>query len=82
MGLFVSNLLAFPARWKKRIVGIILGVSVLFIINIIRIDSLFLIGMQDEQLFKFMHEEVWQFIFIILALCFTFYWIKWAKQNG
>ena len=81
MGLFISNLIAFPAEWKKKIVGIFVGLLALFAINIARIDSLYFAGITNKQLFDIMHEEVWQFVFILLAVSFVFLWIQWSKAD-
>lgn len=81
IALFSSALLAFPAKWKYKIIGFCLGVAALFILNIVRIVSLFLIGKYYPKAFEFMHVEVWQAIFIIFAIGLWIFWIKGTKKE-
>ncbi len=74
--LFVSALLAFPGKWRKKIIGLMKGVAILFILNIIRIVSLFLIGRYYPGYFDYFHVEVWQVIFIIIAFGLFVSWVK------
>ncbi|MCX6291293.1 MAG: archaeosortase/exosortase family protein [Bacteroidetes bacterium] len=76
MALVTAGMLAFPASWRSKIKGLIIGLSFLFLLNIIRIVSLFLVGIYNHDLFETMHIDVWQIIFIILG---TGYWILWAR---
>jgi exosortase H (IPTLxxWG-CTERM-specific) len=76
--LFVAGILAFPAPWRKKILGIIVGVSLLAILNLVRIVTLFLVGQYYRNLFPMMHIEVWQVIFILLTISLWFLWAWWA----
>ena len=68
MALFAAALLAFPSSIKNKIKGLLIGISILFVLNIIRIVSLFLTGIYYPSVFEIMHIEVWQFLFILFAL--------------
>lgn len=80
MALYASALLAFPAQWKNKLLGFFAGLAILFLLNIIRIVSLFLTGIYYPKAFEFMHVEAWQVIFIFAALGLWLLWIqKWTK---
>jgi len=81
MALFGSALLAFPAKWKFKLIGFFAGIAILFFLNIVRIVSLFLTGVYFPSVFEFMHVEVWQALFIIFALGLWIFWIKWTKKE-
>ncbi|MEI6682987.1 MAG: exosortase H [Bacteroidota bacterium] len=81
MALFATALLAFPAKWKYKIPGVFGGLAILFTLNIVRIISLFLIGSRYPKLFEFMHVEVWQAVFIIVAIGLWIFWIKWSRKE-
>ncbi len=73
--LFISAVLAFPSPILSKIPGLLAGTLVLAVINLVRIVSLFYIGIHWHQYFETMHEDVWQAAFILLAL---FLWVIWA----
>jgi exosortase H (IPTLxxWG-CTERM-specific) len=81
MALFATALLAFPAKWKFKLPGFFAGIAILFALNILRIISLFLIGLHYPKEFEFMHVEVWQALFIIFAVGLWIFWIKWARKE-
>ncbi len=78
MAIFVAAVLAFPARYWKRLVGIILGVPLLYLVNVGRLTCLGYIGAVDRggQIFKFVHEYVWQGIFIIFVVVVWLLWVE------
>jgi exosortase/archaeosortase family protein len=80
MALFASALLTFPARWKHKLVGLFAGLALLYILNVIRIVSLYLTGRYYPKAFEFMHVEFWQAIFIIFAIGIWIFWIKWSRK--
>lgn len=81
MALFVSGLVAFPSTIKKKAVGLSLGLFALFLLNIIRICTLFITGIKSPKLFDIMHEEVWQVIFIIIAIVMWYFWLLWSMRK-
>lgn len=81
MALFASALLSFPAKWHYKLIGFFAGIAILFLLNIVRVVSLFLTGLYFPKAFEFMHVEVWQAIFIIFAIGLWIFWIKWARKG-
>ncbi len=81
MALFASALLAFPANWLKKLVGLAAGLLILFALNIGRIISLFLTGIHYPKAFEFMHVEFWQVAFILFAVGLWIFWIKWTRKE-
>lgn len=78
--LFVSAVLAFPAPWKKKVLGIVAGSLVLLLINILRIVSLFWIGIVARPHFAKAHLEIWPLLFILAAFALCAVWIRWARN--
>lgn len=78
--LFLSAVLAFPARMVTKLPGLLLGTLVLAIVNLIRIVSLFYTGIHYPKWFDMMHQDVWQFAFILLSLTFWVVWALWATR--
>lgn len=79
--LFAVVVLAFPAPWKKKLLGVLGGVALLYAINIIRLITLFLTGIYKREYFELMHIEVWQALFIILALALFVLWVSITERQ-
>lgn len=75
IGLFAAATLAFPVRWRARLIGILMGVTVLLTLNYVRIISLYYIGIHAPDSFETAHVDVWQPLFV---LCSVVLWICWA----
>ena len=75
--IFISAVLAFPARWSAKLLGVVGGLAAIQVINLIRIISLFYIGIYLPQLFNQSHIFVWQSIVILAGVCL---WIFWAHN--
>ncbi len=78
--LFVSGVLAFPAPWLSKIPGALLGTLAIMVMNLVRIVSLFYIGAFWPRAFHIMHVDVWQTLFILLAILFWTYWALRATR--
>ena len=74
---FSAAVLAFPADVKKKIWGILIAVPLFYIIDILRISTMFLIGSYKPAWFGFFHLYTGQMIVIFLVI---FFWIIWLKK--
>lgn len=79
--LFVAAVLAFPAAWRRKLPGMAIGVLLLALLNLVRVVSLFLIGVYFPRVFELMHAEIWQTCFILAALVLWALWIRWALRS-
>ena len=75
--IFVSGVLAFPARWSSKVIGVAGGLLSIQIINLIRIISLFYIGVYLPQFFSQSHIFIWQSLVILAGVTL---WIVWAHK--
>lgn len=73
----IAAMLAFPARWKHRLLGIALGIVAIQAFNLVRIVSLFYLGQWDMDWFHFAHEYLWQALIMLDAL---FVFLLWARR--
>ena len=76
--LFGSAVLAFPARWKRRLLGLLLGFAAIQAINLVRVVSLFWIGVHRPALFSSSHTVLWQ---SIVVLCGVLLFLLWASRE-
>jgi exosortase H (IPTLxxWG-CTERM-specific) len=79
--LFCAAVLAFPAPWRRRLPGIFAGVVIILALNLVRIVSLYFIGIHLPGFFEMMHLELWPVIFIFVALLLWIGWISWARRH-
>lgn len=74
--LFVSAVLASPVGLVSRISAALIGSMALMLLNLVRVCSLFLVRVYYPKAFEVMHLDVWQALFIFMALLF---WALWAS---
>ena len=73
--IFVSGVLAFPARLSAKVIGVVGGLLAIQAINLVRIISLFYIGIYLPKLFNSSHIFIWQSLVILAGVTL---WITWA----
>lgn len=75
--IFVSAVLAFPAPWRSRLLGLALGVLAIQAVNLVRVAALFLTGVYFPRFFDASHTLVWQSLVILFGVLL---WIFWASR--
>jgi len=81
IALFGAAVIAFPAPWKRKVVGLTVGAALLFTLNLLRIVSLYLLGERKSGLFEMVHLELWPAFFIMISLGFWVLWLIWIRQG-
>jgi exosortase/archaeosortase family protein len=79
---FIAAVLAFPALIRRKIPGIVVGVALLMGLNLIRVMSLYYIGVHFPRFFDTAHEEVWGIPLIIATVFICAVWIEWAQRGN
>ena len=79
--LFVTAVLASPVALMSKIPGLLIGVFFLMFMNLVRVLSLFYIGIYWYAAFDTMHHDVWQALFIILSIAAWALWALWAVRK-
>jgi exosortase/archaeosortase family protein len=80
--LFASAIVAFPAPWSRRLLGIGAGLALLVAINILRIVSLYFVDVHWPAAFEFLHAEIWPFAIVALAVVGFLSWVRWAHSGA
>lgn len=76
MIVLVAGILAFPAPWPYRFVGIAAGIVAIQALNLLRIISLFYLGMWNTTAFEWAHLYIWQALIMLDALVVWLIWIR------
>lgn len=80
MMIFTAGIVAFPSRITAKLYGLVLGLIAIFVVNQVRLLSLFFIGTYAPNLFESVHLLVWQSLMVLLALGLWLLWIyKYAR---
>jgi exosortase/archaeosortase family protein len=77
---FVAAVLASPVAFWAKIPGILIGAAAMLVINLIRLVSLYFVGVHFPKVLDIMHLDVWQATFVVLAICFWTIWVQWATR--
>lgn len=74
--IFWAAVIAYPVRWRAKLIGVIGGLIVLPAINVVRMVVLFYVGTYKPDWFDLMHTYFWQ---ATLILMITVVWILWIR---
>lgn len=77
----VAAVLAFPARWHQKLVGLGAGFIAVQGLNVLRVISLFYLGQWNRAVFDFAHEYLWQALIMLDVLLFWLLWIRWCQKS-
>jgi len=77
MAIFLSAVLAYPCRLKEKAIGMAMGTPAIFLINVIRVVSLFYIGLYFPDFLDAAHYVFWQCLMILSAVVL---WLFWAEK--
>ena len=79
--ILVSAMLAFPAPWKHRLIGIGLGFVAIQALNLVRIISLFYLGQWNQVWFEWFHLYLWQALIVLDALVAFLVWLRYLPRE-
>lgn len=79
--LYCAAVLAFPASWKDRILGIIIGSTLLQVFNLIRITILAWVLEYQRDIFDVMHEYITQSIMIVIAFVIFLIYLQYIQNE-
>lgn len=79
MLIFLAAVLAFPAPWRARLLGLAVGVVAIQAVNLVRVVALYLTGAYFPAWFDASHTVVWQTVVILFSVLL---WILWANRLG
>ena len=80
--LFAAAVVAFPARWSRRLVGLCVGVAALTAVNVLRIASLYFVDLRWPSAFETIHAEVWPLALVAFAAAAFLVWSRWAQATA
>ena len=79
--IYAVAVMAFPAPWKNKLMGIVGGFVAIQVINILRIASLAFSAIHFKSLFEYIHIYVAQGLMIAVSLGIFFIYRNYAKSS-
>jgi archaeosortase B (VPXXXP-CTERM-specific) len=77
-----AALLAFPTSWGKTAIGFLLGLPLIYALNVVRIVMLLFVGRYFPLAFDFMHIYFWQVTMIAMVAGTWLLWVLWVVGEG
>jgi archaeosortase B (VPXXXP-CTERM-specific) len=77
MLIFLAAVIAYPSSWKKKLIGVGLGIPLLYLVNIVRMIFITIVGNWSPKTFDFMHMYFWQVAMILIILTV---WVLWIER--
>ena len=78
----LAAMLAFPASWSRKIVGLLAGVVAVQGLNVVRVISLFYLGQWNREVFEWAHLYVWQALIMLDVLIVWLLWVRTLPRAG
>jgi archaeosortase B (VPXXXP-CTERM-specific) len=73
---FSAGVFAYSCKLSKKLIGMIAGIPLIFGTNLVRIVSLFFIGVIAFPFFDFAHKVIGEVLMIIVTFLAWLFWLK------
>lgn len=77
-----AAILAFPAPWATRTLGLLAGSLILQLLNILRFVSLFYLGQYNMAWFDFAHGYLWESLLVLDTMVVFWLWVNRIVRLG
>jgi exosortase H (IPTLxxWG-CTERM-specific) len=75
--ILIAAMVAFPAPWKFKLVGMAIGIVAVQAANLLRVISLYYLGKWNMEVFDFAHLYLWQALIMLDVLVV---WLLWMRS--
>jgi exosortase H (IPTLxxWG-CTERM-specific) len=82
MLVLVAGMLAYPAAWGQRALGIAIGAVAIQSLNLLRVVSLFYLGQWNREWFEWAHLYAWQALIMLDAVIVWLLWIRHVDSRA
>lgn len=78
----LAAMLAFPAPWSRKLLGLTAGILAVQGLNVVRVISLFYLGQWNRDVFEWAHLYVWQALIMLDVLIVWLLWVRTLPRAG
>lgn len=82
MILLTAAIVAFPAPWRYKLWGVVIGSVAIQGLNLVRIVSLFFLGLWHKEAFEWAHLYIWQALIMLDTLLVWMVWIRYLPRQS
>lgn len=82
MGLFLGFMVAYPGKWKPKLSFMLMGIGVIYLVNIFRIIALVITQAQWPSIFHFTHDYSTTGIFYLIIFVLWMVWIQLSEKES
>ena len=79
--LLLAAILPFARPWRAKASGVVLGALLIFVLNQLRLTTLFMVAGSRSAWFEFIHIYLAPTLIILLAGMFFVTWIEWSSPK-
>jgi exosortase H (IPTLxxWG-CTERM-specific) len=76
-----AAILAFPATWLEKLIGLVTGLLTVQALNLLRIVTLFYLGQWNMTWFEWAHLYLWQALIMLDVLAVFLLWLRWLTAH-
>lgn len=80
--ILIAAVLAFPAPARLKLYGIVIGCIAVQLVNVLRIISLYYLGLWNDQAFEFAHLYLWQALIMLDVLAVWLLWVRVVARRA
>ena len=80
--ILTAALLAFPAPWKHRTLGVALGIVAILGVNLVRLVNLVVVAKLAPSWLPVFHVYVWQVLIVLAAVGLFLAWGTYVAHSG
>ena len=77
-----SAIVAFPASWKLKAIGLTVGTAIIQAINVVRFISLFYLGQYSMTWFDFAHGYLWESMIVLDTMVIFWLWVNHVTRQA
>jgi archaeosortase B (VPXXXP-CTERM-specific) len=82
LGVFGALVLAYPASWGSRLVGLAVGIPVLIAANLLRLVAAAHVAVDFPEAFTIVHDYVFQVGMVLVAVGLWAAWMRTSRPPG
>jgi len=79
--LLCAAVLAFPASWKMRGLGLLAGGLTIQVLNVVRFISLFYLSQYSTSWFEFAHSYLWETLLMLDTMVVFWLWVSRVSRT-
>lgn len=80
--ILIAGMVAFPAPWTFKLVGMAIGIAAVQAANLLRVISLYYLNIWNKEVFDFAHLYLWQALIMLDVLVVWLLWMRSVARHA